>query len=285
MNSNQRRSYSKKYIRRLQGIENEYIGAMKIALSDSVDEFITDAQTNGLIAAKNRLDSLIYHTAVTKVIEKLFKRYAFQQAVNTYRELSRQVKKFQRKKDDGDTGAFGFNAEWNSQIIDYLRQYLLRKAVIPVTETTKKIILDVLDQGQQNGWGVERILTELKTQTDELTEMRARRIIRTELGIAGQFGQKMVADSFEFETQKEWIAANDHRTRDSHRKVDGEVIDTDHDFQVPLIKKGVQIGVDLMTGPGDPEAHAENIINCRCTLGYRPKRDESGNLIQKHKKL
>lgn len=283
MNSKQRRTYSAKHIRQISAIENSFMSGMESALKKRTAMFIADVKTLGLSTAKNRMNSEIYFTEVTPVLEKLIRAVALWQAGKTYTELNKAIKKRQVQKDD--TAAFGSNPGWNTAITDYLRQYLLTRAVLPITETTKAEILKVLDMGQQQGWGIERILIELQANTDELTAFRARRIIRTEIGIAANFGQKMARESVDFETDKEWIAANDHRTRDSHRKMDGEMIDSDLDFQVPLIKKGVQIGVDIMSGPGDPNGHAENVINCRCTLAYVPRRDEKGNLINRVRNL
>jgi hypothetical protein len=37
----------------------------------------------------------------------------------------------------------------------------------------------------------------------------------------------------------------------------------------------------MMDGPGDPRATAGNLINCRCTIARRLKKDANGKFIRK----
>lgn len=283
MNSKKRRQYSAKFIRESRKFENKYYPVIYKLLAARVKKFIEDIKANGIVAARNKLNHDIYHNEFTKPLEQLHKEVSLYYAEQTYRGLTGFSKRF-IKRVQKDTAGFGFNFEWSNSIVDYLRQYLLVKSVVPITNTTKKQLLQVLEDGEANGWSVERIITELEN-TDTLVGWRARRIVRTELGIAANYGRQLAAESFDFETEKEWIAANDHRTRTSHRKMDGETVDTDGVFYVPVIKKKVMVGLEQMNGPGDPAGSPENLINCRCTLAYVPKRDKKGNLIEKPKKL
>lgn len=58
---------------------------------------------------------------------------------------------------------------------------------------------------------------------------------------------------------KQWDAALDGRTRDSHRRVDGEVRELDEKFSNGLMF------------PGDPNGSAAEVINCRCTSDTRAR--------------
>lgn len=60
-----------------------------------------------------------------------------------------------------------------------------------------------------------------------------------------------------YEIVKEWVAVVDSRTRDAHKKADGQ--------RVPIDEPFIVNGEKLMY-PGDPNGSAENIINCRCTM-------------------
>lgn len=60
-----------------------------------------------------------------------------------------------------------------------------------------------------------------------------------------------------YEIVKEWVAVVDSRTRDAHKKADGQ--------RVPINEPFIVNGEKLMY-PGDPNGSAENIINCRCTM-------------------
>jgi hypothetical protein len=273
----------KQYLRLAKKIEEKYVEAMEQAIRAQYGPVIDALKDRGIVAARQVAGHLVYNIRVTRELEKLFKF--------TIRELGlRQIKLILRQitRSEGrafgiykDTAAFGLDAGWNQAIIDFLNQYLLKRAVVPVTNTTKEYILEVLNRGQQEGWGLERIINELQQQSDELSPFRARRIVRTEIGIAGNFANKLAADSIPFEVVKVWISSHDHRVRDSHRKMDLVEVDENLSFHVPVIKKRQQVGIDLMSGPGDPEGSAGNVINCRCTLAFNPKRDEKGKLIKK----
>lgn len=60
-------------------------------------------------------------------------------------------------------------------------------------------------------------------------------------------------------TVKRWLAVDDHRTRLTHRNVDGTII--------PLNDRFVVGGVP-MVGPGDQTAPLDLWVNCRCVLLY-----------------
>lgn len=58
---------------------------------------------------------------------------------------------------------------------------------------------------------------------------------------------------------KQWDAALDGRTRDSHRRVDGEIRELDEKFSNGLMY------------PGDPSGGAAEVVNCRCTSNTRAR--------------
>jgi hypothetical protein len=251
---------------------------MHEALQSTVDDLLDQIKKRGIEAGINFLRHYLYNPKMSAVIAALFRNIGLAFANRRYKELFKFVKEFRRQQVAKESASFGFSEEWNNDISDYLIQYLLKRAVIPVTDTTKQALLQILQQAQQNGWGIPRIEQELRN-ADVVGLTRAQRIVRTELTIAANFGNKMALDKIPFETQKVWISCKDFRVRESHQEMDSVQIDSEADFEVPIIKKKAQVGVDLMTGPGDPEASAGNVINCRCVLAYVPKRDKSGRLI------
>lgn len=90
---------------------------------------------------------------------------------------------------------------------------------------------------------------------------RAETIFRTETlriqSIATQLRQeanaKSVPDGFTF--QKRWLATHDARVRPEHLTAEGQTVEVDEYFTV---------GGELLLFPRDPDASAENTINCRC---------------------
>jgi uncharacterized protein with gpF-like domain len=155
------------------------------------------------------------------------------------------------------------------EVIDYFNQYIFSKIVLPISQTTLKDIQKVLKQAISDGWGIEKTVRELKN--NPITKYRAKMIVRTESVAAMNYAQLKVASEKPYETTKRWIAVEDKRTRlaHTHYGVDGEVRDLNEAFS-----NGLQF-------PGDPDGPANQVINCRCTMSYRAKRDLNGNIIMK----
>lgn len=162
---------------------------------------------------------------------------------------------------------FGYNEEWVRMILAYFQRHLLEKAVIGVSNTTRERILRILNLATTEGWSNDQIIKELS----DLTEIRnrARMIVRTETVRAANYGVLLGADKYEYEVEKEWIAVNDNRTRHSHANVDGQKRETDEKFANGLLF------------PGDPNAPANEVCNCRCSMAMVAKRDSRGRLIPK----
>lgn len=273
MNQAQRREYSAKYAAQSKRIERKFIGKVFEALEWQVEQSLRIIKAKGPEMAKGLIDMQVFNEKIEPILTDLHVVAGLFFANKGLREINKAVRT--RTK----AASFGFNAEWAEDIIAYFKLHLLERAVYPISQTTRDQILAVLEQGQREGWGYERIADALRDP--ELLLWRARMIVRTETLIASDIGRKLAANKSEYETGKEWIAANDHRTRHSHRAVDGEVIAQDAKFAVSIYKGNLPIGVEMMTGPGDINASPGNVINCRCTMALVPLRDESGKLIPK----
>jgi hypothetical protein len=61
---------------------------------------------------------------------------------------------------------------------------------------------------------------------------------------------------------KKWATVGDHKVRDTHRELDGQVVGLNQQFQCS--------GGPIMY-PGDPNADAAMTVNCRCAVIYRFK--------------
>ena len=172
---------------------------------------------------------------------------------------------------------FGGASDFINRVLDYLKQFMLSKVVEPISNTTSKIINNIINQSISEGWGVEKTAKYLETAP--ITKIRARMIIRTESVRATNFTQWMMADDEVYQMEKSWISVEDRRTRTfaktggradhTHNGVDGETQDLKAVFS-----NGLQY-------PGDPNGTAADVINCRCTMSYRVKRDLNDRPIKK----
>lgn len=256
---------SEKHIRVMNRFEREFIKPIHSAIQSQIKAFIDSGMD------LRKMDEVIMNDRVALVIRDIYKTVGVYFANQTLKELKGQEKK-----------GFGLNIKWVEEILRYFALHLLNKAVLPITETTKEQIRQIMEQAAKEGWGVDKTVRELNSS--ELTLYRARMIVRTETAKAAFYGDQLGEKESQFESVKRWISAKDHRVRHSHREINGKVIDWEEKFAVPVYKKmgsaNVQIGIDMMEGPGDPDAHRENVINCRCNLSRRLKR-VNGQLVPK----
>jgi len=274
VNPQQRYNYSAKHIRRMKLFERAHLKPVFNALHEQIKPVVKTLRDHGIEAAQRSIDVIHINHYLAGPIRDIYKDVGLYFANKTIHDLNQSVKEVK--------AGFGFNEEFLREILAFFAQYLLNKAILPISETTKNQILQVISEGIAAGWGADKIATTL--ESPELILWRARLIVRTEANKAMNYGQQLGEAKSEWESVKTWIAANDHRTRHSHRVVDDATVDFKERFVVPIYqgaKPHQQIGVDMMTGPGDPHASAGNVCNCRCTLAFKAKRDENGRLVPK----
>lgn len=268
-----RRKHIASHINRMNFFERKFTPSVYKALQSQIKLFIADMKANGISHATRELDNIIINGEVLTAVSKIYKVVGVYFANDTYRQIQEQV----------PTKGFGFNQEWIDEIVNFFRLYLLNQAVVPISETTKNQIRQILIIGEKNGWGVDKIAYELAHS--ELTLMRARMIVRTESNKAMFKGREMAKEKSPYKLTSEWIAAHDARTRHSHKIVDGLKVEEGETFTVPVYKGELQIGTDQMIGPGDPKGHKSNLINCRCTTAERVVFDNEDNPVMKRQSV
>lgn len=258
-------------------MEAPFIKPVALAIKSQIDKVIAVLQSQGVHAAKIANERILMNEELYKPISDLYKVFGLYQARKTTLQINRSARAAEQK------AGFGTDQNLLQAIISYLKQFIFSRVVIPITQTTRDLILQTIIKGEQEGWGISKMVAELGNT--DITVSRAYTIVRTESQKAMQYGQQVASRNSRWQTVKEWISAHDNRTRTSHRIVDGMKVDEHERFPVPIIRKGIQQGVDLMLGPGDPHASAGNVINCRCTMVTIAKRDENGRLVLKPKTM
>lgn len=270
MKPDERKEYSQQYVRQFNRLEKKYLRKVYDALFSQVQAVIDDVEADGVQTAINRLYVATGNDGIGPVIQDMHKDAALYFGKKTYHEIRRSAKKKVEK------AGFGLSEEWVNAVIAFFRDEYFT-LVQNISDTTRGQLFKVLSQATEEGWSNDDAVKALKNP--EVPAWRARLITRTELNKGAFFGRKLAEDDSDWEVEKEWVAANDHRTRHSHRAIDGVVIDNEAKFAVATPKGGV----DHMIGPGDPTASAANLCNCRCTSATKAKRDENGRLIAKAK--
>lgn len=279
--------------------ETKYFPKVKKVIKAEVDDVIAIVKSEGIQAAMKYTHLHVHSKNLPVVIWQMYKEVGLRFARRQYilsREQERRARRPKamplgyiesdpiriNKSDKFQTKGFGFNAEWVQFIKDFLYRFLLEKITFQVAESTRSILLTVLNNAIAGGWGIAKTVQTLDDLP--LSATQAAKIVRTEITRAANTGVFAAGSTYEFEQQKTWISALDTRTRgnpitgqsdhSNHWSLHNTTIDYEEYFIDP--RNG-----DRLRYPGDPNASAGSTINCRCNLALVSKVDDNGRLIPK----
>jgi hypothetical protein len=216
MNSADRNNYWLTYERRRSSVENRWKSKIRTALNTQVRSFVSYLKEKGPFDAKHNIDHIISFHPVGVIIKALYIQAGKFEANAVYSQLRRNNLKF---------SGFGYNEQWTQAIIQYFQTHLLSKSVLPITETTKKVIRKILERAAAEGLGVEETVKLILKETEEINRLRANVIVRTESVRAMNLGSLLGANQSTIVLDKVWITARDERVRSSHRRLDNVKLD------------------------------------------------------------
>ena len=143
----------------------------------------------------------------------------------------------------------------------------------PINDTTNETVKRMIQQATDEGWSVLTMQGHLETMfkqwmtgtltpdefawyNDRMPVYRRENIARTETIKASNVVSNALYEAWGSKG-REWLATRDSRTRDTHAAADG---------QVRAFGKKFDVGGYAMEYPGDMNAPAALICNCRCSL-------------------
>lgn len=143
------------------------------------------------------------------------------------------------------------------------------EASTEVTETTRRRIVQIINEGREQGLGIQQISVNIANDIDELSSFRAATIAITETHNAALFAvenqTRSIAQELGASVIKEWMSAEDSRVRRDHAIADGQRVGMDGRFRV---------GGVTMSRPGDRAGGAAQTVRCRCQLTFRFDEDD-----------
>ena len=143
---------------------------------------------------------------------------------------------------------------------DLARQIWIRtQAALAVTQIIRRALDESIDQGLTEAQTGRLIQSRINESGGQLSRLRGRMISRTESHASSNVSNQMAAQSTRLPLKKEWIASGGERTRLNHQIANGQRVDIGQPFVV---------GADLLMQCGDPSGSPEEVINCRCAVGY-----------------
>lgn len=166
-----------------------------------------------------------------------------------------------------------------------LKQWLLDNAgerIKTVRQTLIDYLINEIKKGIEDGGDVREISKRIEKLVNSRNFYRwqALRIARTETTAAANYGASIASKTNIYVMDKIWISSNDARTRQIEK---GDLYDHKDMHLIKADENGLfNVQGDLLRFAGDPKGHPSNIINCRCTVAFKARRDENGRLIRKN---
>jgi hypothetical protein len=166
-----------------------------------------------------------------------------------------------------------FNAQWYIEMVNYFRLIGGTK-VQGIDETTTDKIRTVLTRILGLNISRRQQAAQFQEELNDPAFNRARSLViaRTESTTAANHGINEGAQSSDYEVAKFWINTKDKRTRKTHLAMTTDRIQINQPFIVG--------GVEMMY-PGDVDAPAAEVVNCRCVMATEALLDSDGLPILK----
>lgn len=153
----------------------------------------------------------------------------------------------------------GFAETMTRFALQYIAGEAMRRRITDVADTTRGFIMRAVRQGYEDGLGQRGVAQYILDLVPSFTDARAGLIARTETHGAANAGANEAAKETGLNLRKEWISADDERTREDHSLANGQIVGQDEAFD---------IGGEALMFPGDPAGSGGQVINCRCSLGW-----------------
>jgi HK97 family phage portal protein len=141
--------------------------------------------------------------------------------------------------------------------VDYVGQKLNKGRLEGINQTTRDALQATLREGYIAGESIDDLKRRVEDVYEGCEGYRAQMIARTEIISAANAGSIDGMKESGVVDDKEWLAALDERTRDSHAAANGQVVALEDKFEV---------GGEQLEYPGDPDGSAEETIACRCAV-------------------
>ena len=174
---------------------------------------------------------------------------------------------------------FKANILFNDVLLEQILLFLSNEGGIKIVSVRntliESLILAIKESLKENATVIEiqNAIYNIARKSGTFYKWQALRIARTETTSASGLAAFETARQSNLVMTKEWISAKDNRTRRDHIIENGQVVDLEEPF--------IMADGSKLLYPGDTKGRASQVINCRCTIGFKAKRDSEGMLIRK----
>jgi hypothetical protein len=242
----------------MQRLENQFVARLSTEIYNATSEMVDRWKIT---------NEVTYPRGFREKLEDAYRQMIVAAAtsfgVRVWQQAKSVGRPVERKEDFAQTMLF--------EAMKYLAREVVRQRIDGVEMTTRQEVIRAIARGFVEGLGQNEIADKIMDAAPQISENRAKTIARTEVHGAANFGSLEAAKRTGVSTKKEWLSAQDKRTRTfsegdeyDHLNFDGTAVGMEEAF-VFTSRKGAR---DTIQYPGDPSGAAGNCINCRCTLAF-----------------
>jgi|GEM_PF-3423373 len=230
--------------------------ALKIVYSEVNDVKKMYKAAQNVIKA-NKKNWIVSLTAIHIAVTDFFGKRVFSELTKTKKELNEisDNKSLQIK--------IAEYSVYDTAVMTYIRDNV-GENVKSINETTLHKIKMRIDEGITHGLPIDKIASMIdRLYLDQIIPNRSTVIAQTEVIGAANHGSYSAALQSGVDTLKFWIYSFDDRTRPTHLAMGNH----------PSIelKERFHVGNSLMLFPHDGAGEPQEVIRCRCTIGYERK--------------
>jgi len=260
LSNSERQRERRAQMRMQKQVERKYTNRIRLIILESSKRMVAKYVASGEVGTVDALENAIFQTL--KALWRDSLGVAGKRLLTRLKSSSDKL----TLKFDIFSGDFGLDGESDTPsfemfIQEFIDQHGGRKIAADISTETREQIVRQTTAGAVESLGSREVAASIVKRLPQISKFRALMIARTEVHGATNYAQDQVARSLGVPIEKEWIAADQpDRTRPSHQRAsDGKPIPLDDLFQV---------GSDQLRYAGDPRGSAEEVINCRCAIGY-----------------
>ena len=173
------------------------------------------------------------------------------------------------------------NILFNEYLLNQILLFLSNEGGVKIISIRENLVVYVIksikDALKENATVVDlqNAIYSIVSKSQAFYKWQALRIARTETTSASNFSAMKTAQNSDLLLDKIWISVQDDRTR---------ITPFDH-LDMNNVKQELNkpffVGGENIQYPGDTKASAGNVVNCRCTVAFVPRRDRDGLVILK----
>lgn len=175
-----------------------------------------------------------------------------------------------------------FSQNWFRFIQDYFGNFYNR--IVTVNQDLIEGLIKIIEDSIAEGEGIDPITRRLQEKIgseNDLYGWQMRRIARTETGAAANLAAMHAMENSNLVIDKTWVSAIDERTREGHEFMNGKTVGLKEYFAVPLNVGEDSETIENLLYPCDINGSAGNVINCRCAIAPKIRRQPNGLPIRK----